>query len=133
MDDPIILFCDDDPLRAARQYEWQTEAERHRTIWVKNVTEALKVLKDYTSRIEQMHLDHDLDGQNPLPINSCLAGMEIVRFFENLPKDKLNRYLGIRITLHDHNSYAALEQLKRLRKLGFKVKYIPFGMESEIK
>ena len=133
MDDPIILFVDDDPLRAARMYEWQTEAERNRTIWVKNVKEALRVLKDYTSRIEQMHLDHDLDGQNPLPSNNCLAGMELVRFFENLPKGKLITYLGIRITLHDHNRYASLEQLKRLQRLGFKVKYIPFGLESEVR
>lgn len=132
MDDPIILFVDDDPLRAARQYEWQTEAEQQRTIWVKNVKEALRVLKDYTSRIEQMHLDHDLDGQIPLPSNSSLAGMELVRFFENLPKDRLIPYTGIRITLHDHNRYAALEQLKRLRAMKFKVKYIPFGMEAEI-
>jgi len=133
MDDPIILFVDDDPLRAARQYEWQTEKERHRTIWVKNVKEALKVLKDYTERIEQMHLDHDLDGPIPIPSNNSLAGMEIVRFFENLPKAKRNTYIGIMVTLHDHNRFAAMEQLKRLKAIGFKVKYIPFGMESEIK
>lgn len=132
MDDMIILFCDDDPLRAARMYEWQTEAEKHRTIWVKNVKEALRVLKDYTSRIEHMHLDHDLDGLETLPCKSSLAGMEIVRFFENLPKGKRITYLGIKITLHDHNRYAATEQLKRLQRLGFSVKYIPFGLESEI-
>lgn len=133
MDDPIILFCDDDPLRAAKMYEWQTEAERHRTVWVKNVKEALRVLKDYTERLEQIHLDHDLDGPICLPSNSCLSGMEIVRFFDNLPTHKRDMYKHIRITLHDHNRYAALEQLKRLQRLGFRVKYIPFGLETEIK
>ena len=131
MDEPVILFCDDDPLRATRMWEWQTESERRKTIWVKNVKETLKVLKECGGRIEQLHLDHDLDGQNYLPTNNCLAGMEIVRWFENLPKHKLANYINALITIHDHNRYAALEQVKRLRALGFKVKYIPFGLESE--
>ena len=133
MDQPIILFCDDDPLRAARMHEWQTEGERQRTIWTKNVKEAIRILKDYGERVEHFHLDHDLDGPDPIPTNNSLAGMEIVRWFENLPSPKRDRYRGIRITLHDHNRYAATEQLKRLLRLGFKVKYIPFGLESEIK
>lgn len=127
MDEPIILFCDDDPLRATRMWEWQTEAERRRTIWVKSVKEALKVLKECGSRVEQLHLDHDLDGQIPLPLNHPLSGMEIVRWFENIPKTKLETYLKMRITLHDHNRYAAIEQLKRFKNLGFKAYYVPFG------
>ena len=132
MDDQIILFCDDDPLRAAKMYEWQTESEKHRTIWVRSVKETLIVLRDCAGRVEQIHLDHDLDGPIPLPTNSPLSGMEIVRFFENLPKHKIELYLMSRITLHDHNRYSAIEQQKRLKALGFKVKYIPFGMESEV-
>lgn len=133
MDEPIILFCDDCPLRAAKMFEWQTESERKRTVWVKTVKEALKVLREYGERVEQLHLDHDLDGQEPLSTNNPLSGSEIVRYFNNLPKDKRNKYIKLRITLHDHNRYAAMEQLRHLKALGFKVRWIPFGLENEIK
>ena len=132
MDSPIILFCDDDALRAVRLWEWQNEADRHRTIWVKTVKEALRVLKEHGDQVEQLHLDHDLDGQEVLPTKSSLAGMEVVRWFENLPKQKREKFLKMAITLHDHNRFAAKEQFKRLTTMGFRVKYIPFGLESEV-
>jgi hypothetical protein len=132
MDDSIILFCDNDPLRAAKMYEWQSESERKRTIWVKTVKETIKVLKECGNRIEQLHLDLDLEGDNHNIIISPESGAEIVRFFHNLPQGKRNKYIMINVIVHDHDRYAALDQLKRLRKMGFQAKYIPFGLEDEI-
>lgn len=132
MDDSIILFCDDDALRAAKMYEWQSESERKRTIWVKNVKEALKVLKECGNRIAELHLDLDLEGSDHNVLISPLSGAEIVRFFRNLPQGKRNQYIMIRVILHDHDKYSSLKMLKQLQKMGFQAKYIPFGMETEI-
>lgn len=132
MDDSIILFCDDDPLRAAKMYEWQSEPERKRTIWVKNVKETLKVLKECGNRIAELHLDLDLEGDSHNILISPESGAEIVRFFHNLPQGKRNKYIMINVILHDHDRFSSLKLLKQLRKMGFQAKYVPFGMEAEI-
>ena len=130
MEPKIILFMDDDPLRAVKLYEWSTPDERLRTIWTKNVTETLSVLKDHADQLESVHLDHDLEGEIFVDSRRADCGMEIVRWLENIPYEKRIKFVLVHFVIHTHNERAGRHMKERIAALGLKVDYKPFGEDS---
>lgn len=130
MDPKIILFLDDDPLRAVRQYEWSTPEDRLRTIWAKTVTETLLVLKEHPEQLEVVHLDHDLEGETFVDSRRDDCGMEVVRWLENIAYDKRVKFVLCHFIIHTHNERAGRQMKERISALGLKADYIPFGTEK---
>ena len=122
----MILWLDDSPERAALAYQRMTPVARDHTIWCKEATEAISVLKDYAEVLVQAHLDHDLEGayQNSFDKN---CGMEVVRYLERLDSDELNKIKDIHFIVHSWNPPAGREMTERIEKLGLKAIYRPFG------
>jgi CheY-like chemotaxis protein len=124
MDRELVLFLDDDPNRAALASQRLPNDERHVTVWCKNAAEAIGVLNDYAERLKKVYLDHDLEGMTYMKSSSPYSGMEIVRFLE---KQNVSRYGNCKFVIHTHNEYAGLMMVKRLEKVGYDVRYHPFG------
>lgn len=129
MEPKIILFMDDDPLRAVKQYEWSSPDERLRTIWTKTVAETILVLKDHSEQLETVHLDHDLEGEVYVDSRRNDCGMEVVRWLENVAYEKRIKFVLCRFIVHTHNERAGRIMKERLLALGLKADYIPFGLE----
>lgn len=125
----MILFMDDDPGRAAKAWEWMSPKRRNQTMWCTTAQEAISVLDDqgYRDALTEVHLDHDLGGtsfQDPTEKN---CGMEVIRFIEKFPPSIFSDILFI---IHTWNGAAGCEMRNRLRHLGLKVFYRPFGKEK---
>lgn len=117
-------------MRAVKMHEWQTEAERHRTVWTKTAAEAIRVLKNYGARIESAHLDFELSEEEHTDIRQSDCGFEVVRWFENITTDRLQSFLKCNFTVHTHNERAGKLMIKRLKFLGLNAHFIPFGTET---
>lgn len=126
----IILFMDDNPMRAVRLHEWSTEDERARTIWTKTVTETLIVLKGFAKDLETVSLDHDMEGEHFVDSRRPDCGMEVVRWLENIPHDKRATLQHVQFIVHSHNEKAARQMTERIAALGLMVRYEPFGIEN---
>lgn len=122
----MILFLDDDSNRAATAYQRMLPSKRDKTIWCTTAQEAISVLDDayYRDRLEEVHLDHDLGGEQFQDPNDKNCGMEVIRFIESLNSSDLQH---IKFTIHTWNGAAGVEMRERLTKLGLKVVYSPFG------
>lgn len=119
---------DDSPLRAIRMHEWMLPKDRQRTIWVKNVSEALTVLRDYTDSIEIAHLDYELTDEEDIDSRQHDCGMEVVRWLENIPENKRNKFINCTFIIHTHNKHEGIEMVERINNLKLKAKYQPFGL-----
>ena len=130
MEPKIILFLDDDPLRAALAYERWEESRRDRVVWTTTAEETIKVIKEYKGYIEEISLDHDLGGEHWANSEREDCGMEVVRFLERLEVEeplKFAQYKEVFFVIHSWNLPANFEATSRLSALGFKVKSQPFG------
>lgn len=115
--------------RAAIAYQRATEERRTSTVWCKTAQEAIQTLQQF--ELEEVHLDHDLEGPYYMDSRHQNCGMEVVRWLEkhhtSLPK------LGkIQYTVHSHNVRAAIKMVERLRAIHLSVRYVPFGFSRPL-
>jgi hypothetical protein len=122
-----ILWLDDSPERAAIQYQRWPDEKRNRTIWAQTAQEAIDVLKEY--ELDEAYLDHDLGGTQFQDTRAENCGTEVVRWLE---KNLDTKHKTIKFIVHSHNIPAGKRMTERLMNLGLDVKYIPFGMTTEI-
>ena len=123
--DKIIVFLDDDPNRAALQFQRMNEVDQHRTFWLRTVAETIKVLKDYRSRLDIVSIGYSLiPGGSPAHPASDQCGMEVVRMLE---KSNLADYCHVRFIVHTWNDHAGTKMTNRLRAKGLRAIYVPFG------
>lgn len=127
----MILFLDDDPRRAVLAHERMPKADIPNTIWCQTAQEAILTLWDYRDRLDAVHLDHDLGGQEYVNTKREDCGMEVVRYLEKMSRDKPEEFKKLqtaRFTIHSWNSHAGPIMVERLSKIGLDVEYKPFGM-----
>ena len=127
----MILFLDDSAQRAVLAYERMSEADRENTIWCRTAEEAIITLWDYRDRLDAVHLDHDLGGQEYVNTKREDCGMEIVRYLEKMGHDKPEEFEKLKrahFVIHSWNGHAGPLMFERLAKIGLDVVYIPFGM-----
>lgn len=122
--DKVIVFLDDDPNRAALQFQRMNERDQQRTFWVQTVPETIQMLKDYTQRLDIVSLDHDLGGETYVHLAREDCGMEVVRWLEKRPAEL---YSHVRFIVHTWNESAGIKMTRRLRKKGYRVIRVPFG------
>ena len=115
----MILWVDSDPSRAATVWRQSSAARCSSTIWCREASEAIDVLREYT--LEEAHLEHDLGSSDS---RSELSGMEIVRWLERL-KDR-SQFSNTRFIVHSH-APAGATMVDRLRKIDLRADLIPFG------
>ena len=128
--DPIILFLDDDPNRAAIAYQRWSEDKRNRTIWMQTAAEAIDVLENYD--VDEAYLDHDLGGNTFVNSEREDCGMEVIRWLEERSPSGLEKFQNTLFVVHSHNYPAGHEMCARLTKLELNCKFIPFGYTHEI-
>lgn len=126
--DKIILFMDDDPMRAVKLHEWSTPEDRAKTVWTKNVPETLVVLRDHAEVLERVSLDHDLGGEIYVDSRRNDCGMEVVRWLENIPAEKRIKFFHTKFEVHSHNEKAARQMVERLKAIGLSATFAPFGI-----
>jgi hypothetical protein len=113
---PRVLFLDDDPKRAARFLQ-----EVPAAVWVKTVTECLtRLIENW----EEVHLDHDLEGQTLVDMNREDSGMEVIRWLCREPRPHLRQ---TRFFVHTHNFVAGLLMVLQMHESGYKAEFRPFG------
>jgi hypothetical protein len=115
---PRRLFLDDDPERASAFLERHPDA-----VWVQTVPECLEKLAEPW---DEIHLDHDLGGEQFVDVNREDCGMEVVRWLGREPRKHLRRS---KFTVHSHNIAAAFEMVMTIQVLGYRVEARPFGVE----
>ncbi len=111
-----VLFLDDDPLRAEVFLK-----ENPRAVWVKTVVECLARLEE---RWHEVHLDHDLGGEQFVELDRQDCGMEVVRWLCLQRRKHLRR---TRFYVHTHNPDARSTMAERLALGGYIVEVRPFG------
>ena len=127
----MILFLDDDPQRAVMAYERMPVENREQTIWCMTAEEAIITLWDYRDRLDAVHLDHDLGGEEYVNTKREDCGMEVVRSLEKMSRDKPEEFEKLKkakFTVHSWNPHAGPLMTKRLQDIGLDVEFRPFGM-----
>lgn len=109
------LFLDDDP-RRARAFL----AEYPDAVWVTTVAECVEKLSEPW---DEVHLDHDLGGEEHVDVGRDDCGMAVVRWLAFEPR----RHLRLtRFFVHSHNGPAAYVMLLQLKSQGHRVVASPF-------
>ncbi len=114
---PRRLFLDDDPERAAVFLVEYPDA-----VWVETVKACIERLGETW---DEVHLDHDLGGEQYVDLTRNDCGMAVVRWLEAEPR------LHLRVTrfvVHSHNAVAAYLMTLQMRSLGLRVETSPFGL-----
>jgi hypothetical protein len=125
----MILFLDDDPARAALAYQRFTPEDRAKVIWCQTAEEAICTLRDYKNLLTKVMLDHDLGGEHFVHTAREDCGMEVVRYLERLHKrNELEGLKTVKYRIHTWNVDSGNVMFKRLKGIGLKVEYVPFGM-----
>jgi hypothetical protein len=111
-----VLFLDDDPRRAERFLKQVPAA-----VWVKSVAECLpRMSEDW----DEIHLDHDLEGEILVDTNRVDSGMEIIRWLCKEPRSHLKK---TRFFVHTHNFAAGLLMVLQMHESGYRAEFRPFG------
>ena len=111
-----VLFLDDDPLRAIAfhgQYPY--------AVWVQTAAECIARLEEPW---DEVHLDHDLGGEQFVDFNRDDCGMEVVRWICSSPRPQLR---VTRFTVHSHNPTGAIMMVATMQSNGYLVDHRPFG------
>lgn len=111
-----ILFLDDDPGRAQVFLAANPDA-----VWVQTVAECLAKLE---LAWDEVHLDHDLGGEQFVDVSREDCGMEVVRW---LCGQRRTHLAPTRFLVHSHNSTAAMIMGMQLTMSGYRVEVRPFG------
>ncbi len=117
-----VLFLDDDPMRAALFLEDCPHA-----VWVQTAAECIERLAEPW---DEVHLDHDLGGEQFVDTNRGDCGMEVVRWICLSPSKHLK---ATRFTIHSHNTIAATTMGMHMSVSGFKCEVRPFGVPAGAK
>jgi hypothetical protein len=112
-----ILFLDDDPGRAQVFLDRYPEA-----VWVRTAAECIARLSEVW---DQVHLDHDLEGEIYVDSSRHDCGMEVIRWLCSQPHRSHSRTC---FYIHTHNVEAAVLMVESLRRLGYQAVYQPFGV-----
>ena len=129
MKEGYILWLDDDPNRAALAYQRSKPKDRERTIWCTTVEEAIITLRDYKDLLTMVSLDHDLGGEHYMHPAREDSGTEIVRYLERLyKKEQLGNLKNVHYRIHSWNVDAGNNMYRRLKAIGLRVDYLPFGL-----
>jgi hypothetical protein len=115
---PRVLFLDDDPRRAERFLSQVPAA-----VWVKSVAECIPRL---TENWEEVHLDHDLEGEILVDTNRSDSGMEVIRWLCKEPREHLKQ---TRFFVHTHNFVAGLLMVLQMHESGYHAEFRPFGYD----
>ncbi len=90
-------------------------------VWVKSVAECLpRMVEEW----EEIHLDHDLEGETLVDMNRQDSGMEIIRWLCKEPRPHLKQ---TRFFVHTHNFVAGLLMVLEMREGGYLAEMRPFG------
>ena len=113
----LRLFLDDDPARAEAFFDKFPDAH-----WVQTALECIEELK---SKVwDEIHLDHDLEGEWFVDSERDDCGMEVVRWLTAEPRTHL---MAAKFVVHTHNHNAAMVMVTQLGLAGFYVIEQPFG------
>jgi hypothetical protein len=125
----VNLFLDDDPNRAALAYQRMTPEDQQHTIWCKTAEETIVTLKDYRHRLKKVMLDHDLGGETYVNVKREDCGMEVVRWLEREARNEaaFQPFFRVEFIIHSWNTYAGPKMVERMKKLGLRATYTPFG------
>jgi hypothetical protein len=115
---PRVLFLDDDPRRAQRFLQQVPAA-----VWVKSVAECLPRMSEHW---DEIHLDHDLEGETLVDTNRVDSGMEVIRWLCKEPRSHLSQ---TRFFVHTHNFAAGLLMVLQMQESGYKAEFRPFGYD----
>lgn len=110
------LFLDDDPARAEAFLDAYPDA-----VWVSTAAECIARLAEPW---DEVHLDHDLGGEQHVDVGRDDCGMAVVRWLAFEPRPHLRR---ARFFVHSHNGVAAMVMNLQLRGLGLRASAAPFG------
>lgn len=130
----MILFLDPDPKRAALAFQRMTDADQKSTIWAKTYEEAQVTLWNYRDELTHIRLEHDLSGIPYMNTKSEKSGMELIRYLERLSVhhgDVFPAYKKMFWVVHTWNSHAGPQMVQRLKKIGLRASWIPFGMGAK--
>jgi hypothetical protein len=111
-----VLFLDDDPQRAEIFL-----AEHPSAVCIQTVAECLVRLEEPW---HEVHLDHDLGGEQFVNLGRTDCGMEVVRWLCAAPRPHLR---ATRFWVHSHNAVAAATMGMELVQAGYQVELRPFG------
>lgn len=111
------LFLDDDPARADAFLDKFPDAH-----WVETAADCIQALADNTW--DEIHLDHDLEGEWFVDSERDDCGMEVVRWLTTQPR---NHLLAAKFVVHTHNQNAAMVMVTQLGLAGYYVLEQPFG------
>ena len=99
-----VLFLDDDPRRAEIFL-----AENPQAVWVETVTACVTRLLEHW---DEVHLDHDLGGQQMVGSENVDCGMEVIRWLCKEPRKHLRSTLFF---VHTHNLVAGFLMVMQIR------------------
>jgi hypothetical protein len=110
------LFLDDDPARAEEFLDVYPDA-----VWVTTAADCIARLAEPW---DEVHLDHDLGGEQHVDVARDDCGMAVVRWLAFEPRPHLRR---ARFFVHSHNGVAAIVMKLQLRGLGLAASACPFS------
>lgn len=113
----LRLFLDDDPARAEAFFDKYPDAH-----WVQTAGDCINELKEKTW--DEIHLDHDLEGEWFVDSERTDCGMEVVRWLVAEPRTHL---MAAKFIVHSHNQNAAMGMVSQLGLAGYYVIEQPFG------
>ena len=111
-----ILFLDDDHQRAEIFLAANPQA-----VWVETVPDCLAKLEETW---DEVHLDHDLGGEQYVTQDREDCGMEVVRWLSLTPRPHLRL---TKFVVHSHNPNGATMMGMQLMVNGYDVDVRPFG------
>jgi len=115
-----VLFMDDDPLRAEVFLERCPQA-----VWVETAGDCIARLNEPW---DEVHLDHDLGGEQYVDVNRDDCGMAVVRWLcaEAEPRASVR---DTRFFIHSYNFGAASLMVECLLRNGYTAEFRPFGFD----
>lgn len=113
-----VLFLDDDPRRA------EVFLDRcPRAVWVERADDCIGRLAEPW---DEVHLDHDLNGERFVDVMRDDCGMAVVRWLCSHERRHLRE---ARFFIHSHNFSAASLMVECLLRNGYAAEYRPFGYD----
>lgn len=113
----LRLFLDDDPARADAFLDKFPDAH-----WVETAADCIAALAEQAW--DEIHLDHDLEGEWFVDSERDDCGMEVVRWLTSEPRSHL---MAAKFVVHTHNQNAAMVMVTQLGLAGYYVLEQPFG------
>lgn len=113
-----VLFLDDDPRRAEVFLDRCPQA-----VWI---TRADACIGRLAEPWDEVHLDHDLNGERFVDVMRDDCGMAVVRWLCGRDREHLR---DARFFIHSHNFSAASLMVECLLRNGYTAEYRPFGYD----